>query len=93
VLVNRIAEEMFGYVRDELMGQSVDLLVPDAIRHQHYRHRDSYLEHPRTRPMGTAWNCTPAAATGRFSRRDQPQPHPDGKRYACDGGDSRRDRT
>ena len=53
VLVNRIAEEMFGYVRDELVGQSVDLLVPDAIRHQHYRHRDSYLEHPRTRPMGT----------------------------------------
>ncbi len=53
VLVNRIAEEMFGYVRDELLGQSVDLLVPDAIRHQHYRHRDSYLEHPRTRPMGT----------------------------------------
>jgi PAS domain S-box-containing protein len=53
VLVNRIAEEMFGYVRDELMGQSVDLLVPDAIRHEHYRHRDSYLEQPRTRPMGT----------------------------------------
>jgi PAS domain S-box-containing protein len=53
VLVNRIAEEMFGYVRDELLGQSVDVLVPDAIRHQHYRHRDGYLEHPRTRPMGT----------------------------------------
>jgi PAS domain S-box-containing protein len=53
VLVNRIAEEMFGYVRDELLGQSVDLLVPDAVRHQHYRHRDNYLEHPRTRPMGT----------------------------------------
>ena len=53
VLVNRIAEEMFGYVRDELLGQSVDLLVPDAVRRQHYRHRDGYLEHPRTRPMGT----------------------------------------
>lgn len=53
VLINRIAEEMFGYVRDELLGQSVDLLVPDAIRHHHYRHRDSYLEQPRTRPMGT----------------------------------------
>jgi PAS domain S-box-containing protein len=53
VLVNRVAEEMFGYVRDELLGESVDLLVPDAIRHQHYRHRDSYLEHPRTRPMGS----------------------------------------
>jgi PAS domain S-box-containing protein len=53
VLVNRIAEEMFGYAREELLGQSVDMLVPDAIRHQHYRYRDSYLEHPRTRPMGS----------------------------------------
>ena len=53
VLINRVAEEMFGYVRDELLGQSVDVLVPDAIRRTHYRHRDSYLEHPRTRPMGT----------------------------------------
>ncbi|HTV83486.1 MAG TPA: PAS domain S-box protein [Acidobacteriaceae bacterium] len=53
VLVNRIAEEMFGYRRDELVGQSVDLLVPDAVRLRHYRHRDSYLEHPRTRPMGS----------------------------------------
>lgn len=53
VLVNRIAEEMFGYRRDELVGKSVDLLVPDAVRHQHDRYRNSYLEHPRTRPMGS----------------------------------------
>jgi PAS domain S-box-containing protein len=53
VMVNRVAEEMFGYVRDELLGESVDVLVPDATRHEHYRHRDSYLEHPRTRPMGS----------------------------------------
>ena len=53
ILVNRIAEEMFGYRRDELVGKSVDLLVPDAVRPQHDRHRDSYLEHPRTRPMGS----------------------------------------
>jgi PAS domain S-box-containing protein len=53
VLVNRIAEEMFGYKRDELLGQSVDLLVPDAIRATHYQHRDRYLEQPRTRPMGS----------------------------------------
>lgn len=53
VLINRIAEEMFGYMRDELLGESVDILVPDATRLQHYRHRDSYLEHARTRPMGT----------------------------------------
>ncbi|HTW47525.1 MAG TPA: PAS domain S-box protein [Acidobacteriaceae bacterium] len=53
VLVNRIAEEMFGYRRDELLGQSVDLLVPDGVRATHYQHRDAYLEHPRTRPMGS----------------------------------------
>jgi PAS domain S-box-containing protein len=53
VLINRVAEEMFGYLRDELLGQSVDILVPEAIRRTHYRHRDSYLENPKTRPMGT----------------------------------------
>lgn len=53
VLINRVAEEMFGYVRDELLGQPVDVLVPDAIRRMHYRHRDGYLEQPKTRPMGT----------------------------------------
>ncbi len=53
VLVNQIAEEMFGYRRDELLGKSVDMLVPDAVRPQHDRHRDNYLEHPRTRPMGS----------------------------------------
>ncbi|MGA7523999.1 MAG: PAS domain S-box protein [Acidobacteriaceae bacterium] len=53
VLVNRVAEEMFGYSRDELIGGSVDLLVPDAVRHHHPGFRNSYLEHPRTRPMGS----------------------------------------
>jgi len=53
VLMNRVAEEMFGFMRDELLGESVDILVPDALRPAHSRRRDSYLEHPRTRPMGT----------------------------------------
>jgi PAS domain S-box-containing protein len=52
-LVNRIAEEMFGYGRRELLGRNVDMLVPDAVRATHYQHRDRYLEHPRTRPMGS----------------------------------------
>lgn len=53
VLVNRVAEEMFGYSREELTGQSVDQLVPDAIRPTHHQHRADYLSHPRTRPMGS----------------------------------------
>ena len=53
VLVNRIAEAMFGYDRHQLIGRSVDMLVPDAMSHSHHRHRASYLAHPRTRPMGS----------------------------------------
>lgn len=53
VLVNQIVEEMFGYRREELIGQNVDRLVPDAIRHEHQHYRNSYLSHPRTRPMGS----------------------------------------
>ncbi|HEX3662447.1 MAG TPA: PAS domain S-box protein [Acidobacteriaceae bacterium] len=53
VLVNQVAEEMFGYSRDELLGQSVDLLVPDVVRAHHRGYRNGYLEHPRTRPMGS----------------------------------------
>ena len=53
VLLNRSAEEMFGYKRDELIGKSVDILVPDAVRAGHGGHRQRYLGHPRTRPMGS----------------------------------------
>ncbi|MEU4425982.1 PAS domain S-box protein [Actinoplanes sp. NPDC024001] len=51
-LINTQAERLFGYQRDELLGQSVDLLVPERLRAGHPRHRDEYFAHPRTRPMG-----------------------------------------
>lgn len=52
VLVNREAERSFGYRRDELLGQSIDLLVPDAQRAGHESRRRAYVTAPRTRPMG-----------------------------------------
>jgi PAS domain S-box-containing protein len=52
VLLNqRIAEE-FGYQRDELVGRSVDCLVPDRYRSGHTGAREAYLRHPGTRMMG-----------------------------------------
>jgi PAS domain S-box-containing protein len=51
-LVNRQAESLFGYHRDELLGQSVDLLVPDRKRGAHPEHRAGYFSSPGTRPMG-----------------------------------------
>jgi PAS domain S-box-containing protein len=52
VLVNARTEEMFGYSRDELLGQTLDILLPERYRAAHLGHRRQYFAHPRTRPMG-----------------------------------------
>ena len=52
-LANRQGSRMFGYESDELVGTSVDALVPDEHRGRHAALRRRYAEHPRQRPMGT----------------------------------------
>ena len=51
-LVNRQVEIMFGYAPEELIGQPVEILIPEKVRAIHRQHRASYRAHPRTRPMG-----------------------------------------
>ena len=51
-LVNAQTERLFGYGRDELVGQPVEMLVPDAVRDIHPGHRTGYVADPRPRPMG-----------------------------------------
>ena len=51
-LVNAQTERLFGYGRDELVGQPVEMLVPDAVRDVHPGHRAGYVADPRLRPMG-----------------------------------------
>jgi PAS domain S-box-containing protein len=51
-LVNAKTEEMFGYTRDELLGQPLDILLPERYRAAHLGHRRQYFAHPHTRPMG-----------------------------------------
>ena len=53
LLANPIAATMFGHTVDELVGTSVDELVPPEYREAHPGHRDSYAQHPAIRPMGT----------------------------------------
>jgi PAS domain S-box-containing protein len=53
LLLNLVTEKMFGYRREELLGQTVDILVPDALRAAHAQHRAHYWGHPITRPMGS----------------------------------------
>lgn len=53
MLLNEAAEQMFGYSRGELLGMNVESLVPATMRGGHAKHRASYANHPKTRPMGT----------------------------------------
>jgi formate hydrogenlyase transcriptional activator len=53
---NPRVEELFGYTADELIGQPVELLVPERFRAAHPRHRENYNAHPRARQMGAALN-------------------------------------
>jgi len=49
---NRQAEQLFGYGRAELLGQTVELLLPGGAQQAHLAHRAAYMESPRTRGMG-----------------------------------------
>jgi len=52
VLLNRVTEQLFGYGREELLGQPVEVLIPDHARAGHHANRERYWAHPTTRPMG-----------------------------------------
>ncbi len=52
VQINSQTQSLFGYTRLELIGQKVEILVPEASHAQHHQHRASFAETPKTRRMG-----------------------------------------
>ena len=53
VLVNSQSEKCFGYRREELLGQPIEILVPERFRGKHVGHRAGYWASPAARSMGT----------------------------------------
>ena len=50
--VNPFAQKLFGYEREELIGQGVEMLIPTSLREKHRGHRKGYAQHPVPRAMG-----------------------------------------
>src|SRR2546423_1132550 len=51
-LVNQQTERLFGYGREDLLGEPVEMLLPERFHSRHTGHRAGYFADPRTRPMG-----------------------------------------
>src|SRR5260370_1556924 len=59
VLVNSQTETLFGYDRGDLIGQTMEILVPVRFRDPHPRHRADYSAHLQARPMGRGRDPSP----------------------------------
>src|SRR5205085_3846533 len=67
VIINTQTEKLFGWTRSELVGQRVEVIVPERFRVHHPAHRSGYFHDPRMRPMARPSSSTACARTARSS--------------------------
>jgi len=54
--VNNKVEELFGYNKGELLGKSIDILIPDTLKKKHVEYHSQYMSQPKLREMGSGIN-------------------------------------
>lgn len=64
LVVNRIAEEMFGYASGELIGKNLEILLPHRYREGHFKHITSFNRNPSPRRMGLGRDLTALTKNG-----------------------------
>lgn len=52
IMINDFALDQFGYKREELLGHTIERLLPAHVRDRHVQHRERYAARPQSRPMG-----------------------------------------
>jgi len=65
IIVNNQAEKMFGYQREELIGNEIEMLLPSQYKEQHIAQRDGYFGNPHVRPMGAGMELAGRRKDGR----------------------------
>ncbi|MGH9812748.1 MAG: PAS domain S-box protein, partial [Candidatus Acidiferrales bacterium] len=84
--LNRNAESLFGYSRQELSGRDLSVLLPERFRNLHARHLTRYMQDPLSRPMGQGMELWGLRKDGREFRVDialSPWESPDGRYIIC----------
>lgn len=64
VMLNAETRRIFGYPTEALIGRPIELLLPAALHAAHVQHRQDYVAHPHTRPMGTGLTLDGLRADG-----------------------------
>jgi PAS domain S-box-containing protein len=61
---NLYADKIFGFDTEELIGKTVEILVPEKLREGHVNYREKYIKNPQIRPMGNSLNLSAVKKNG-----------------------------